>query len=139
MASKAKIWDFLNSNFGLFMMSSIVLSFITWSYAQWTDSLEKEKIQSEKFTMLETELSYRLQVMNNYFESECAAERRGANTLTDIGNIYRGAENYKAIFAENSEKDPYTLHLEDGCAKKRRGKAGICRVLQCFAIVCCLL
>lgn len=85
---KSKLWVFLNSNFGLFMMSSIVLSFMTWSYTQWTDSLEKKKVLSEKLTKLETEVSYRVQVMQNYFESECSEHSNlSRKTFKDIDEI----------------------------------------------------
>jgi len=110
---KSKSWEFLNSNFGLFMMSSIVLSFITWGYTQWTDSLEKEKALSEKFAMLSTEISYRVLVMDNYFESKCSAsEHLGMHTFRDIEDIYSASANYKAIFGENADKDLHTLIWE---------------------------
>lgn len=115
---KSKAWVFLNSNFGLFMMSSIVVSFITWSYTQWTDSLEKEKALSEKSTMLSTEISYRVQVMKNYFESECAAEKLGIGTFRDIQGIYSAGSNHKAIFAENAGKDLHTLIWEESAIQK---------------------
>lgn len=109
---KSKLWNFLNSSFGLFLMSSVALSFITWSYTQWTDSLEKEKVLSEKFAMLSTEISYRVLVLDNYFESECTAEKLGIGTFRAIQNIYRANSNYKAIFAENTDKELHTLIWE---------------------------
>lgn len=120
---KSKLWVFLNSNFGLFMMSSIVVSFITWSYTQWTDSLEKEKVLSEKLTKLETEFSYRVQVMQNYFESECVDhDQIGRKTVDDIDQIYRAAPSYQAIFPENAEKDLHMIIWELSAVQKEDAK-----------------
>lgn len=126
---KSQSWVFLNSNFGLFMMSSIVLSFITWSYAQWTDSLEKEKARSAKFELLGTEISYRVQVMDNYFESECTAEKLGIDTFRDLEEIYSATSSYKAIFAENTGKELHTLIWEVSAIQKDHVKH---QYVSCF-------
>lgn len=127
---KSKLWVFLNSNFGLFMMSSIVLSFITWSYTQWTDSLQKEKAMTEKRTKLMTEISYRVQVMENYFESECSDHKNlSRKTFTDIDDIYGAAPSYKAIFPENAGKDFHTLIWEMSTIK---GKTAKPQYISCF-------
>ncbi len=120
---KSKLWGFLNSNFGLFIMSSIVLSFITWSYTQWTDSLEEEKVLSERLTKLETEISYRVQVMQNYFESECSEHSNlSLKTFKDIDEIYGAAPSYKAIFPENAGKDLHTLIWEMSAVQEGNAK-----------------
>lgn len=120
---KSKLWEFLNSNFGLFIMSSIVLSFITWSYTQWADSLEKKKVLSEKLTKLDTEISYRVQVMQNYFESECSEHSNlSRKTFKDIDEIYSAAPSYKAIFPENADKDLHTLIWELSAIQKGNSK-----------------
>jgi len=101
------------------MMSSIVLSFITWSYTQWMDSLEKEKVVTEKSTMLNTEISYRVQVMQNYFESECSvAHNLSSETFEDINDIYSAAPRYQAVFPENNDKDLHTLVWELSALQK---------------------
>ena len=110
---KSKLWEFLNSNFGLFIMSSVVISFITWSYTQWNDSLEREKVLAEKISKLETEIFYRVKVMHNYFESECSEDRNlSRKTFEDIDEIYSTAPSYNAIFPENAGKDLHTLVWE---------------------------
>jgi len=126
---KSKLWEFLNSSFGLFLMSSVALSFITWSYTQWTDSLEKEKVLSVKYAMLSTEISYRVQVLDNYFESECTPEKLGVGTFLDIQNIYRANSNYKAIFAENTDKELHTLIWEISAIQKDNAKQ---QYVDCF-------
>jgi len=116
---QSKVWEFLNSNFGLFIMSSIVVSFMTWSYTQWTDSLEKKQELSEKVTKLDTEISYRVQVMQNYFESECSNESHlSRDTFQDIDDIYSAAASYNAIFPENDAKDLHTLIWEMSVVQK---------------------
>lgn len=120
---KSQIWEFLNSNFGLFIMSSIVLSFITWSYTHWTESLEQKQALSETVTKLDTEISYRVQVMQNYFESECSDQSNlSYNTFQDIDEIYSAAASYNAIFPEHADKDLHTLIWEMSVVHKGHTK-----------------
>ncbi len=73
------------------------------------DSLKKEKILCEKLTKLSTEISYRAQLMQNYFESECSDHQNlSPKTFTDTDEIYGAAPGYKAIFPENASKDLHT-------------------------------
>lgn len=112
------------------MMSSIVLSFISWSYTQWTDSLEKEKDLSEKVTRLNTEITYRVQVMQNYFESECSdPQNLSIDTFMDIDEIYRATSNYKAIFPENIDKDLHALIWEVSALQEENVKQ---QYINCF-------
>lgn len=128
--AESKLWVFLNSNFGLFMMSSIVLSLITWSYTQWTDSLEQKRVISEKLTKLETEISYRVQVMQNYFESECSEHSNlSRKTIKDIEKIYRAAPGYQAIFPNNASKDLHILIWELSAVQKGKEKQ---QYINCF-------
>jgi hypothetical protein len=116
---KSKIWILLNSNFGLFIMSSIVLSFITWSYTQWTDSLEKKKVISEKSVKLKTEISYRVQLMQNYFVAECSEHSYlSRKTFEDIGEIYDAVPKYQSIFVENDGKPLHVLIWEISAVQK---------------------
>jgi len=127
---KSKLWVFLNSNFGLFLMSSVVLSFITWSYTQWMDALEKEKALSEQSTKLNTEISYRVQVIHNYFESECSdPQNLSIDTFMDIEEIYSASSSYKAIFPENNDKELHTLIWEMSAIQKENVKQ---QYIDCF-------
>lgn len=120
---KSKLWVFLNSSFGLFLMSSIVVSFITWSYTQWTDSLEAKKVLSERVAKLDTEISYRVQVLQNYFESECSEHSNlSRKTFKDIDEIYGAAPSYQAIFQENAGKDLHILIWEFSAVQKEDTK-----------------
>ena len=111
--TKSRLWTFLNSNFGLFILGSVVVSFISWSYTQWSDALESSKITTEKILKLETEVSYRVQLLQNYFDSECTEPSElSAKTFDDIDEIYTASSNYKPIFSENAGKELHALVWE---------------------------
>ena len=97
-----KLWEFLNSSFGLFLLSSVVLSLVTWMYTEVTQSIEQRVVNSEKATKLDTEISYRVQLLHNYFQSECAEHRNlSRSTFLDIQDLYKAAPKFQAIFPEN--------------------------------------
>lgn len=112
-SGKARLWTFLNSSFGLFVLSSIVVSFLTWAYTEFSQSVEQRELTLESVTKLTTEVSYRIQLMENYFASECAVpDNLKHETFADIREIYRAAPEYQSIFPENREKDLHILLWE---------------------------
>lgn len=114
-SSESRLWTFLNSNFGLFVLSSIVLSFITWAYTEVSQSIEHQKVTMVSVTKLTTEMSYRIRLIENYFVSECSEDSNlSPQTFVDIQDIYRAKPTYQSIFPENKEKDLHILLWELG-------------------------
>ena len=111
--ANSRFWIFLNSNFGLFILSSVGLSFLTWMYTEVSQSMEQRIINAETATMLQTEISYRVTLLDNYFRSDCvegvAVNRK---TFVDIRDIYKASTDFQAIFTENNGKDLHTLIWE---------------------------
>jgi hypothetical protein len=61
MPAKLKvIWDLLNSSFGIFVLSSIVLGSLSFAYAQWRDY----RSHKQKMEQLDIEIGLRLQAMD---------------------------------------------------------------------------
>lgn len=61
MSSKLKtIWDLLNSSFGIFVLSSIVLGSLSFTYGQWRDYRSRH----QKTEQLDIEIALRLQAMD---------------------------------------------------------------------------
>lgn len=109
----ARLWIFLNSNFGLFVLSSIVVSFMGWAYTEFSQSIEQRELTMESVAKLTTEVSYRIQMIDSYFESECMVEDNlDEQTFNEIRQIYRAAPEYQSIFPENREKDLHMLLWE---------------------------
>jgi hypothetical protein len=115
-SGRSRLWAFLNSSFGLFVLSSVVLSFMTWAYTEVSHSIEQRKVTTESITKLKTEMSYRIRLINDYFESECSEDsiltERGKKTFEDIRSIYRAEPTYQSIFPENKQKDLHILLWE---------------------------
>ena len=55
-----RMWKFLNSAFGLWILSSIALAFVTWSYSQWQASAVKESERHALVERITTEIAGRL-------------------------------------------------------------------------------
>jgi len=104
-----QLWEFLNSNFGLFLLSSVGLSLVTWVYTEVSQSVEQRIFYAELATDLDTEIEYRIRLMNNYFQSDCADHQVVSRaTIEDIRDIYEADPEFQAISPENREKG---LHL----------------------------
>jgi len=110
---RSRLWSFLNSGFGIFFFSSVVLSFVTWSYTELSHNNQQRGIARENITKLDTEISYRIRLVENYFASECTdPEKITPKTFMDIQQIYRAKPDYQSIFSENREKGLHTLMWE---------------------------
>ena len=96
------IWKFVNSAFGLFLFSSVILAGITGLYTRMqanSRQLEQRNLEILKIT---TELKYRLQQLKRYsFEMKNAAPGNKAGASDFIWWTVRGGpENYKASSPE---------------------------------------
>ena len=113
ISAGAQLWKFLNSSFGLFLLSSVGLSLVTWMYTEVSQSIEQRIVNAEKATELDTEISYRIRLLNNYFQSDCADHKvLSLATFEDIRDIYKADPDFQAIFPENRQKDLHILIWE---------------------------
>lgn len=55
----ARFWKFLNSSFALWMLSTMFISFGSWSYTVWADGRKRESYKQEQIKKLDTEISSR--------------------------------------------------------------------------------
>lgn len=63
---QSKIWKFLNSSFGIFLLSSVVLAFITTLHTNYQISVAKAQTKNQKIEQLDNEISNRIyQVLYN--------------------------------------------------------------------------
>lgn len=63
--AKAKTWRkqalaFFNSALGIWLLSSVALGFVTWTYSRWTETLTKERENREAVEKLEIEIAARI-------------------------------------------------------------------------------
>lgn len=104
----SRIWAFVNSSFGIFLLSSVALGLVSFSYSSW-QTYEGDKRNIEK---LDLEIAVRLSAIDRiYFEKESG--NRYSN-LVNINNIIDGAANssfyvQKPLFNEFENKSIVTL------------------------------
>lgn len=55
-----RLWQFLNSSFGLWLFSAVFLSGATWLYTKLTGEAESMKIRTNAISRLDQEITYRL-------------------------------------------------------------------------------
>ena len=122
---RPQLWAFLNSNFGLFFLSSVVLSLVTWSYTELSHTIEQRSANVQNVKKLNTEIDYRIRLIENYFDSECSEDSNvSEKTFSDIRNIYNAVPKYQSIFPENKQKQLHVLiwemsaHLADANEKQ---------------------
>jgi hypothetical protein len=63
-SKKLGLWTFLNSSFGIFLMSSIGLSGLTFVFSSWYQGRERAKETKENTSRLDAEITYRLRFLD---------------------------------------------------------------------------
>lgn len=66
--SRSGWWEFLNSSFGLFLLSSVVLGGITGLYAQAQYHSRQLEARNQEILKIASELEYRLEMIEDYSE-----------------------------------------------------------------------
>ena len=123
---RPQLWGFLNSSFGLFFLSSIVLSLVTWSYTELSHTIQQRSANAQSVTKLNTEIDYRIRLIENYFNSECSEHSNvSEKTFSDIRNIYNAGPKYQSIFPENKQKQLHLLIWEMSALLEDSGETQI--------------
>ena len=65
---KAK--QFVNTSFGIWLLSTVVDGLFTWGYSGWSSTRESERQTIKRIEMLDTEISGRLRYMDEMFKSD---------------------------------------------------------------------
>lgn len=58
--NKKSFLDFLNSTLGIWVLSSVALSLITWGYTQWTENKKKDVERDQTIAEMDAEISNRI-------------------------------------------------------------------------------
>ncbi|MBI1307039.1 MAG: hypothetical protein GC181_10595 [Bacteroidetes bacterium] len=88
---KMTFWKLLNSNFGLFLLSSIVLTFISWSYSQ-IQSHNQQKAEHIRITKrLSAEMKYRMILLDNKMQTcMTISDSLRIKPMWDVNDIFYG-------------------------------------------------
>jgi hypothetical protein len=65
----ARLLRFLNTPFGIWLLSSILVGAIGWGYATWQDHLQEQTANSQAVSRLDTEISTRLSTFSGVINS----------------------------------------------------------------------
>jgi len=108
-SNKNKLWSFLNSNFGIWLLSSVVLGLITWGYTKISNSIiENSKNKTEIIKHIyevNSRLDTYIKTMSNpnlildyYYSNDCIINGQCQNNIS--------------IFPEYSNKNIQVLLVE---------------------------
>jgi hypothetical protein len=122
--SQSKLWTFLNSNFGLFILSSIVLGLISWGYT----TLQTRSAENVQKRVLErrlvTEMRYRVLIVDlKIQDGREAPDSIAWRFLYDIEDTFHGhtsrtangktsETSFSPIFSEFSNRGVHSLFWE---------------------------
>jgi hypothetical protein len=117
---QSRLWTFLNSAFGLWLLSTVVLSGGTALLAKWYNERDLEQQRHEKIEMLDLEIGYRLSTAiarlaeaQIQYElgvrdrakkpTETLADQRARTAATIRLLNYAGENNFPALYPEYSK------------------------------------
>jgi hypothetical protein len=104
-------WEFLNSSFGLFLLSSVVLAGLTGLYSQAQYHSHQLELRNQEILKVTSELQYRLHQIRRYSEqmSKAAPGNKVGASRFIWYTIYGGPEYYHASLPEFSGVTTYGL------------------------------
>jgi hypothetical protein len=101
------LWAFLNSSFGVFLLSSVVLGALSFSYTQWRDYTAHKQAAEQ----LDLEIALRIQAMEKMSSS---ADKIRYSNLVNISDVINGNTKVhfyvrKPLFNDSESKSLTTL------------------------------
>ncbi|MES9930334.1 MAG: hypothetical protein ABW158_19655 [Candidatus Thiodiazotropha sp. 6PDIVS] len=93
--TRSKVWELLNSAFILWILSTIVISGITWAYTSWKETIEKEVQYSDEVLAIDLELAARLQ----FFDSNLR-QQASRNSVLSISTMKTLLSSYDPILTD---------------------------------------
>lgn len=84
----SRVLNFLNTSLGIWLMSSIFISFGTWTYAQWTDSRKLNAERTARVFRIDTEIRERLKAIIGSMESGKYSDKTSPLSKEDLSLIY---------------------------------------------------
>jgi hypothetical protein len=130
----SKLLGFLNSNFGLFLLSSVFLAIFSWSYHQWTTYLGDAKENEKAHQRVSLEVMNRLRYINKLTTTFEYDDRRviqhallGFDSSANVNPSW--LRHYSSIFPEYQQRSLESLiwDLERLSTPQRRHKLRLAR------------
>lgn len=140
------VWKFANSNFGLWFLSTIFISSLTFGYSLWNDYQKRQIEISEKIQRLDNEINFRLQSYNlTYILWEAMSRVPTVEVETEMINPFKliinppTSDNF--FYADFKQRNLVSLlieleSLESDISKKSKLKSAINKVLFLRNTVC---
>ena len=69
-AAGARFWKFLNSNFGIFLLSTVVVTILTGAYTQWQESRKCDRDRETHIAKLDREIGNRIAQVLRHLDLE---------------------------------------------------------------------
>lgn len=82
---KQRVWQLLNSAFGLFLMSSVLISGLSWGYTQWVEARNEQSELGERIRKLDLEIAYRLHYLDRLGDGKV-----DHNVVYDVDTVFNG-------------------------------------------------
>jgi hypothetical protein len=116
-AKRKSVWDFLNSSFGVFLMSSVFLGLLSFAYGQWRDV----RTRQQKIDQLDIEIALRLQAMDQMCSGP---ENKRYSNLVNVNAVIGGDPKSsfyvrKPLFQRVSKQKHHDLALATVPARSR--------------------
>lgn len=111
-----RIWLFLNSSFGIFLLSTVVFGTISTSYAYWKNLEDKKQTNLLELTRTVDEMKFRIQQLDIALSRAHGAATRIRTVRKPAidGEVGYGSEIFEAIRRFNREVNPVIAVVKQG-------------------------
>jgi hypothetical protein len=116
-SKESGLWKFCNSNFGLFVMSTIFISLFSWTYGQWTASRRRHEEHEKTWQRLKVEVLNRERYVEKMTQRFSSREYKvireaiyGRDSLANVNPSW--ILHYSPVFPEYKERSMSSLVWE---------------------------
>ena len=124
---RSAVWVFLNSTFGIFLLSSVFISAFSWGYGQWSTSRAQHAEREKNWNRLKTEITNRVRYVDK-MTSQFSSRDYGVIRTAIYGYDPQANVNpswirhYSPVFPEYKERSLSSLIWELETMDKGAGK-----------------
>lgn len=101
VTKSGKIWTFVNSSFGIWLLSTVIIGLATFLYGQYQTKIDRSKLHSDLKRKLNVEISYKI---NSFYQ----ATKTCQSSSSFNENMFEDLPYYVGTRQSRSEETPIT-------------------------------
>lgn len=132
-STRDRIWNFLNTGVGLWLLSTVAVGLITAAYGAWSTHNDKKELAQRSAAKLDLEIGNRIERLSFHL---ALLQKMNEATVLNIGDLLRGADTVRSqpylmgVFDEYKDRSLSSLLWELSTVVDRADQAAVINAFQ---------